>query len=603
MKIHYSIFKNIIYTFKSLKKHSDTSFFYYSCFYVLSSIAVTFFTMALGSFAINQLNKGVRVFTILLNMLLYTLFLLFLNIILNISKLNTDIKANLFRQGVMVDLSEKILSLDYFYLESEEGKTQIERALEAVYAGNDIGLGAIATDSILTVINGLGLLIYSAFAAKLNIFILLILFSSSLFSVYINQRNVKWTSQNKDNWASFDKKIRYLKTQSIELKNAKDIRLYKIQDWFIKLYYLLLNKRMKWYKKEHSRYFTAKVLHRFTTFFSEFIVYGYLIYKATKGMPIDMFILYIGIIAGFSTWVKNLFTSLTRLQSNNLVIDDFRFLMENNEGSKEGQGSPLPKGITHEIEFQNVSFSYEGSEKPIFKNLNLTIRKGEKIALVGMNGAGKTTLIKLLCGLYTPQEGRILLDGIDIRNFDIKDYFKEFSVVFQEVFAFAFTIAENIACCKKDLIDYPRVMDSLREAGLEEKVTSLSKGLHSPLLKDLNEEGIVFSGGELQKLMLARALYKNGKVLVLDEPTAALDPLAESDLYLKYNSFSKDKTSIFISHRLSSTKFCSRILFLKNGEIIEDGTHEELMANHGEYASMYEIQGHYYQKEVMEDVI
>ena len=247
-----------------------------------------------------------------------------------------------------------------------------------------------------------------------------------------------------------------------------------------------------------------------------------------------------------------------------------------------------------------MTFAHEGSDTNLFENISLTISEGEKVALVGMNGAGKTTLIKLLCGLYKPKSGRILVDGIDILEFNIYDYFKEISVVFQDVFPFAFTIAQNVACDSTSNIDYKRVYEVLCLAGLKEKIDSLKDGINSVMCKDLDENGIVFSGGEMQKLMLARALYKDAGMIILDEPTAALDPLAESEMYEKYNSFVHDKTSIFISHRLSSTRFVDRILFMKDGKIIEEGSHEDLIKLNGEYAYMFDVQAHYYQKEVEE---
>lgn len=213
-----------------------------------------------------------------------------------------------------------------------------------------------------------------------------------------------------------------------------------------------------------------------------------------------------------------------------------------------------------------------------------------------MNGAGKSTLVKLICGLYKPTSGSIYMDGVDISDIDKEEYFKEFSVVFQDIAVFAYSIASNIACCKKEEEDKVKLKESLRMSGLLDKIESLPKGVDTSLLKELDPEGVEFSGGQMQKLMLARALYKKSPIVILDEPTAALDPIAESEMYEKYNTFTSEKTSIFISHRLSSTRFCDRIILLNNGEILEEGTHEELIKKGGNYANMFEVQSHYYKK-------
>lgn len=212
-----------------------------------------------------------------------------------------------------------------------------------------------------------------------------------------------------------------------------------------------------------------------------------------------------------------------------------------------------------------------------------------------MNGAGKSTLIKLICGLYHPTSGRIFLDGKEISGFYAKDYYREFAVVFQDVFAFSFRLGDNVTCAVETDADKERLRASLQKAELWDKVQTLENRERTYMNTDIDVSGVRLSGGELQKLMLARALYKDAPVLILDEPTAALDPIAESRLYEKYYEMTREKTSIFISHRLSSTKFCDRILFMEDGRITEEGGHEELLARQGAYAAMFHTQARYYQ--------
>ncbi|MBQ7919022.1 MAG: ABC transporter ATP-binding protein [Lachnospiraceae bacterium] len=244
---------------------------------------------------------------------------------------------------------------------------------------------------------------------------------------------------------------------------------------------------------------------------------------------------------------------------------------------------------------EDVSYRYPEAENDTIKHMNLTIKPGEKLAIVGLNGAGKTTLVKLLCGFLDPTEGRVLLNGEDIRKYNRRDYYDLFSAVFQDFSVLEASVAVNVAQ-NVDNIDENRVRLCIEKAGLTEKVNSLPAGIDSKIGRQIYEDGVELSGGQTQILMLARALYKDGAVLVLDEPTAALDPIAENDIYHKYSEMTKGKTSLFISHRLASTRFCDRILFLENGEIAEEGTHESLLAWGGGYAKLFEVQSRYYKE-------
>ena len=244
-----------------------------------------------------------------------------------------------------------------------------------------------------------------------------------------------------------------------------------------------------------------------------------------------------------------------------------------------------------------MSFTYPGSEKPTLKDLNLTIRPGEKIALVGLNGAGKSTLVKLLCGLYRPTSGTIRVGGRSLSSYGREEYFSLIAAVFQDVKLLPLTIAQNVASDNGDGIDRERVKQCLSLAGLGEMAESLPKKEDTPLGRGVLDDGIELSGGERQKVWMARAFYKRAPILILDEPTAALDPLAEQEIYEKYVRMSEGKTSLFISHRLASTRFCDRIWLLENGRVTEQGSHEELMRKKGAYARLFEVQGKYYRKE------
>ena len=244
-----------------------------------------------------------------------------------------------------------------------------------------------------------------------------------------------------------------------------------------------------------------------------------------------------------------------------------------------------------------MSFKYPDEDKPLFSDFNLRINAGEKIALVGMNGAGKSTLVKLLCGMYDPSNGEILINGINRNEFPKKELYQLFSTVFQETMMLPVTIGENIAVSIPEKVDKAKAWKALEQAGLKRVFEDKQITLDTFIGRRIDEHGIELSGGQQQRFFLARALYKDAPILVLDEPTAALDPIAESEIYEKYSECCQNKTAIFISHRLASTRFSDRIILISQGQVLENGTHEELMQKNGEYAEMYRIQSQYYEEE------
>ncbi|MCD8145352.1 MAG: ABC transporter ATP-binding protein/permease [Oscillospiraceae bacterium] len=250
----------------------------------------------------------------------------------------------------------------------------------------------------------------------------------------------------------------------------------------------------------------------------------------------------------------------------------------------------------YEVEFRDVSFRYPGSDTYALRHVNMKFRVGSHLAVVGMNGSGKTTFIKLLCRLYDPTEGEILLNGIDIRKYRYHEYMDIFSVVFQDFKLLALPLGQNVA----GTVDYDqsRVLDSLEKAGFSDRLAELSKGLDTSLYKELDAEGVEVSGGEAQKIAIARALYKDAPFIILDEPTAALDPMAEAEIYSRFNDIAGDKTAIYISHRLSSCKFCDEIAVFDHGQVIQKGTHESLVADEGgKYYELWNAQAQYYTEE------
>lgn len=309
--------------------------------------------------------------------------------------------------------------------------------------------------------------------------------------------------------------------------------------------------------------------------------------------------LYISSIIAFSTILRtftdNLFVMLTDIKLSSTY---FEFLAETTSERPQSLRKALNRDEAIEIEFQNVSFKYPNTERYILKNFNFTVHKGEKLAIVGTNGAGKSTIVKLICGLFVPTEGRILINGIDASSFAPEEYFTMFSTVFQDYEIYAASLLENVIGKDSTAEARMRGMECLERVGLKEKIQSLPAQYDTQLLKVIDETGVDLSGGQKQKVAIARALYKNGNVVILDEPTSALDALAEAEIYQSFSDLVAHKTAIYISHRLSSTKFCDKIAFFTENGLEEYGTHEELMALGKGYYHMFEIQGKYYQEGV-----
>ncbi len=313
------------------------------------------------------------------------------------------------------------------------------------------------------------------------------------------------------------------------------------------------------------------------------------------GLPLAQLVMLLTALSLFARTMQEMARQLASIKDETRYVDDTMDFIDADLQSRGGEGDVPGEGPV-EVTFKDVSFHYPGHDALVLEHLNLHIPAGQTCALVGVNGAGKTTLVKLLCGLYLPTGGRILINGVEAATIPQERLFSLFGVVFQEVEPLAFTIAENVAATDR-CIDRARVQSCLKTAGLWDKVRSLPKGMDSPMLKVIEEDGVILSGGENQKLMIARALYRQGtRMMVMDEPTAALDALAEQRIYQEFDSLLRGRTALFISHRLASTRFCDRIVLLDGGRVAQQGTHEELIARPGLYRQMFLTQGKYYQE-------
>lgn len=443
----------------------------------------------------------------------------------------------------------------------------------------------------------ISLILFLGMLSGLSPWILVIIAAGAVISHLVGLRGNRWESEHRHTWWELDLKMEYLGQKLSSYEAAKDVHLYNMAPWLKKRYDRELKQRLHYTVKMQANYYLIGATYGLTSVIGQTVSWLYLIFCAAEGrIDAAQFVLYTGILLRFTGEVHTLIYSIRALHEQALYVDEQKKLEALLEPEEESGKKTLvlEKGHLPVIEFRNVTFAYEGSETPVLRDLNLTISPGENLALVGLNGAGKTTFIKLLCGFYDPTGGEILVDGTDRRTYTRQSWFACFSGVFQETGFFPMSVGENIAPEEKR--DEERLKECLRLAGMEKKLENLPEGLDTLFGVGILDGAADFSGGELQKLMLARSLYKRSRFLVLDEPTAALDPIAENEMYERYHELSAGKTTLFISHRLASTRFCDRILLLENGQIAEEGTHGELLGRNGKYAQMYRVQSKYYEQ-------
>lgn len=494
-------------------------------------------------------------------------------------------------------LNRKMATTSYQNISDERFKTLKIKVQET------IGSNRAATEAVWTTLTDLttnivGFAFYVVLMSSIQPLLLLAILATTVVSYFVSNRLSEWGYKHREEESEYSTQIYYLDRQSSDLTVAKDIRIFGLRSWLDDLYAKSMAAYTAFKRKEQGVYIWASVTDLVLTFLRNAIAYAYLIGLVIgNGLSVSEFLLFFGAVGGFTAWVSGILGGFNTLHKQSLDISSVRECLEFPEPFKFEDGEPIKteENRLYEIRLENVSYRYPGADKDTLTNVNLTLHPGEKLAVVGLNGAGKTTLIKLICGFLDPTEGRILLDGKDIRDYNRRDYYKMFSAVFQEFSLLAGTIATNVAQDSEGF-DMERVKDCVEKAGLRKKIESLKDGYDTYLNREVFEDAMLLSGGETQRLMLARALYKNAPFIVLDEPTAALDPIAESEMYQKYNEMTSGKSSIYISHRLASTRFCDRIIMIADGRIGEEGTHEELLKAGGKYAELYEVQSKYYKE-------
>ena len=505
------------------------------------------------------------------------------------------VDKNVYRENMhYLDLDAKME-----YSKLENGKTLDEQGR----IGSNLSLTHFANNAIFSLLSTIVQLVgYTYILTTLHplaiIAISILIFLNSL----ISKKLIDVDYAYQQTISPHQRRFTYLFRVLTEYGFAKETRINHADTWIQSKYADEQREYIKNFSKHQDTHFKFGVFSDLILFLQTSLLYLYCVIRVVNNtITMGDFSLYIGTTTSFIGCATSFLYEIRKMKSLSQYIDDYRDFVEQAITSYEidCQNSILDHN-THEIEFENVSFIYPGQTNYALKNISFKIKTGERLAIVGYNGAGKSTLIKLICRLYTPTEGRILYNGTDISTLKYEQYSQLLSVMFQDFNIYSMSVKENIVLNGQS--DDKEIMSAIEKSGLSDKLKTLPCGLDTQLGKDFDEKGIEFSGGESQKISCARANYRNTDIIILDEPTASLDPVSEQQLYKRFNDIIGKKTTIYITHRLASVRFCDHVAVLMNGEMIEYGTHKELMDNRNTYYNMFTKQANYYINSLQEEI-
>lgn len=576
------------------------TYIFLSLIIALSAPILNIISLYFNRYFLNSLfQKNIGIF---LSLAIFSVFLFFYDLIFSFVTTKHDILNVTLPMKYKYLLYEKNMRTDY------ENVENVDNNNDFVIANNDVSSANCAPVKIIRVIFLLLATIAGAFAygtiiSSLSIYLLSIIFVSSFMSYLFNVMNQRYYEKNKDKISLLDRKLGYVTNIAENFEFGKDIRLYNYKKLFIPFYSTICNFRLLYEKKLATKNLLFMIILSVLNLCQQILTFYFAIKLLISNslLPGD-FIYYVNAIGGFYSWVNDIFAYISSVHVLSIKTEYFKKYMNIEDICRYNDGIPIPNTTGNfKIEFKNVCYRYAGADKDAVHNISFIVNRGDKIALVGLNGAGKTTIIKLLCGLYFPSSGEILLNDISITEYNILDYYSIIAPVFQDMHLLPVTIKEFIQSNFKNIYSDEDVKDKIDRAilysGLKKKIDSLPNGVNSRLMKGIYPDGIDLSGGEKQSLMIARAIYKNSPFVLLDEPAAALDPIAENNLYKTCEKIFNDKCIFFVSHRMSSVSFCDKIMLISDNIIKEFGTHEELMTKDGIYAQMYKTQSKYYSSE------
>lgn len=495
--------------------------------------------------------------------------------------------AGLIQFDLVKMYGKKVMDLDYEDLESPAILDMFEKSK----SGFDL-YGFF--DKLVSVVsNVLSLIGYAVILFTYSWLMLTIVFVVVIINLFCNKQKNKYYYQMREESAPINRKFSYLSNLMLGFDYAKEIKVNQLSEYICEKYDSNLSGFKKILAKIYRKLFLLTGINSFASLLQTLTLYLSVAYSALNGsITIGDFSMYISSISAASNCLLGIVTSFVDISQNMKYATDMRLFFEIERKSEKGGAIPEISNGQFELSFDNVSFRYPGTDKWILRNLSFCVRNGEKISIVGKNGSGKTTLIKLILRLYDPTEGTILLNGKDIKSYSYFEYMDLFAPVLQDFKIFAFSCKENV------VFDRPyneeKLYRALYDSGLEEKIKNLPDGVMTSIYKLFDESGVEFSGGENQKLAVARAIYKDSPIILLDEPTASLDPIAEYDIYMMIYKMLENKTSFFVSHRLASCRFCDRIFLIQEGRLIADGSHDTLIKTCQLYKEMFNKQAQFY---------
>lgn len=492
-------------------------------------------------------------------------------------------------------IHKKLANTDFCNLEDPDFYDIKEKANKFLY-GDWHGF-AYVLESALSIIGKLFTAIgIIAIISTMSILLVILFLFMVLLSAFIDYKSKKQAYKYSLDATKIERRWNYFTRILEDSAYAKEIRINQISNWLIQAEKEHAYGAIDFYKKRNKCFIKSGLFNTTLNLIQNALTYIYLIIEVLNGvLSIGNFTMYVSAVASFSDTIRGILTNILDIKAYGVYYDALDKYVNIEETMRDNKKIPLSYTKEFRVEFKNVSFKYPGQDDYALKNVNVVLESGKKLSIVGENGSGKTTFIKLLCRLYDPIEGEILYNGINIKDIDYDQYMNLYATVFQDFKMFSFSIKDNIVWGNKSNLTSNRILDLLKEIGMDSKISSLPKGIDTIVYKEFDSEGFEPSGGEAQKIAIARAMAKDARIIVLDEPLSALDPKAEFEIFRKFDNLTNGKTAVYISHRLSTCRFCDEIAVFHNGRMIEYGTHDELIAKESKYKELYMLQAQYYQ--------
>ena len=586
----FKIFKNIVFSIRIIRTIKKYFFLKKIINMIINSLLIFTVPLILKRF-LHGIENNLSIDEIIYELLFLSIFCMMTSIIECILKNSINYDIEVINTKLLKQFNESTIKIDYEFLERPEIQDMYELANASIktYSGM-FGLTMQFIDVLGYIIS---FLISGIIIVEINVYFVFIVIAVSLLKIYLEKNKQKIRSRNlKEKLPPHNRRIIYCNSVAQNIGFAKDVRLYDVYNYIKKERNKSVKNYMGLVDNNHRISFIFYFLVYFLNFVLEVSMYIFLVLDVVKGMPISDFTFSIASVTILISMISKLVINYGNIYKSSLSVDDY-ISFSNFFDMEDSVGQDIHLS-TFNIEFKNVYYKYYLQDDYALEDVSFTIKNEDKIALLGINGAGKTTLVKLICGLYKPTKGEIYINGVNITDIRKECLWRAISPVFQDLVLFPFTILENII--DNDDLDINKINNVIRLVGLEEKIKSLKSGYDTILSRNLYDEGIDLSGGESQRILIAKAIYKKSSLIILDEPTSALDPLAEASFYENFDNIINRRTTIFITHRLSATKFCDKILMFENGKLIEAGNHFELMQLDTLYKKLFETQSKLYQE-------